>query len=81
MKIVVLVKHVPEPTSAWQFADDRTVDRAGMDGRLSELDEYAVEQALSLVEKGFPATVTFLTMMMGRALSACAMIMVSFRAR
>jgi electron transfer flavoprotein beta subunit len=67
MKIVVLVKHVPEPTSAWQFADDRTVDREGMDGRLSELDEYAVEQALSLVEKGFPATVTYLTMGPDRA--------------
>ena len=38
-----------------------------MEGRLSELDEYAVEQAVSLVEKGLPATVTFLTMGPARA--------------
>ena len=62
MKIVVLVKHVPEPATDWRFAGDRTLDRAAMDGRLSELDEYAVEQAVSVVEKGLPATVTFLTM-------------------
>lgn len=62
MKIVVLVKHVPEPSAAWQYADDRTLDRAGVDGRLSELDEYAIEQAISLVEKGLAATITFLTM-------------------
>ena len=62
MKIVVLVKHVPEPTSAWRFADDLTLDRAKVEGRLSELDEYAVEQAVALVEKGLPATITYLTM-------------------
>lgn len=62
MKIVVLVKHVPEPTSAQRFNDDRTVDRDGVEGRLSELDEYAIEQAVSVVEQGTPATITFLTM-------------------
>lgn len=62
MKIVVLVKHVPDPAAEWRYSDDRTLDRAGMDGHLSELDEYAVEQAISLVEKGLPATITFLTM-------------------
>jgi electron transfer flavoprotein beta subunit len=62
MKIVVLVKHVPEPAASWRYADDLTLDRAGVDGRLSELDEYAVEQAVSLVEKGLPATITYLTM-------------------
>ncbi len=67
MKIVVLVKHVPEPTAAWRYADDHTLDRASVDGRLSELDEYAVEQAISLVENGLPATVTFLTMGPARA--------------
>ncbi|HLN78224.1 MAG TPA: electron transfer flavoprotein subunit beta/FixA family protein [Nocardioidaceae bacterium] len=61
MKIVVLVKHVPEASEA-RYADDLTLDRASVDGRLSELDEYAVEQAISLVEKGLPATVTYLTM-------------------
>src|SRR4051794_21362012 len=62
MKIVVLVKYVPEPTAKWSYADDLTLDRAGVEGRLSELDEYAVEQALALVEKGLPATITYLTM-------------------
>jgi electron transfer flavoprotein beta subunit len=67
MKLVVLVKHVPDPAVAWRFADDRTLDRASVEGRLSELDEYAVEQAVSLVEQGLPATVTYLTMGPARA--------------
>lgn len=62
MKIVVLVKHVADPDAPWRYTDDLTVDRAALEGRLSELDEYAVEQAVSLVEQGLPATVTFLTM-------------------
>jgi electron transfer flavoprotein beta subunit len=62
MKIVVLVKHAPDPSATVRYADDLTVDRASVDGHLSELDEYAVEQAVSLVEKGLPATVTYLTM-------------------
>ena len=62
MKIVVLVKHVPEPSEAWRYAGDRTLDRAAVPGRLSELDEYAVEQAVSMVEQGLPASVVFLTM-------------------
>ncbi|HYN28679.1 MAG TPA: electron transfer flavoprotein subunit beta/FixA family protein [Dermatophilaceae bacterium] len=61
MKIVVLVKYVPEPTAVWRFADDRTLDRAAVAGRLSELDEYAVEQAVRLVEGGLDAEVTYLT--------------------
>ena len=62
MKIVVLVKHVAEPDAPWGYTDDLTVNRAALEGHLSELDEYAVEQAVSLVEGGLPATVTFLTM-------------------
>jgi electron transfer flavoprotein beta subunit len=62
VKIVVLVKHVADPDAQWRYADDLTIDRAALEGRLSELDEYAVEQAVSLVENGLPATVTFLTM-------------------
>src|SRR5918997_757635 len=50
MKIVVLVKHVPDATGERGFAADGTVDRAATDGLLSELDEYAVEQALQLAE-------------------------------
>ena len=62
MKIAVLVKHVPEPTATWTYADDLTVDRAGVEGRLSELDEYAVEQALKLTEKGLDAEIVYVTM-------------------
>lgn len=61
MKIVVLVKHVPEPSAVWSFAPDHTLDRGGVPGRLSELDEYAVEQAVRLVEGGLDAEITYLT--------------------
>ena len=62
MRIVVLVKHVPEPTATWSFAPDLTLDRATVEGRLSELDEYAVEQAVRLVEGGLDAEIVCLTM-------------------
>jgi len=61
MKIVVLVKHVPEPTATWRFTANGTLDRAGVEGRLSQLDEYAVEQAVRLVEGGVDAEITCLT--------------------
>src|SRR3954468_13705339 len=48
MKIVVCVKYVPDATAGRTFAPDATVDRAAVDGVLSELDEYAVEAALAL---------------------------------
>jgi len=70
MKIAVLIKHVPEPTASWRFAGDHTLDRDGIDGRLSELDEYAVEQAVRLVEAGAATDITFLTMGPARAVDA-----------
>ena len=51
-KIVVAVKYVPDATADRTFSADNTVDREGVDGLLSELDEYAVEQALQVVEAG-----------------------------
>jgi electron transfer flavoprotein beta subunit len=51
MNIVVCVKYVPDATGDRHFEDDKTVDRVGVDGLLSELDEYAVEQALQIKEK------------------------------
>src|SRR3954451_22919368 len=51
MNIVVSVKYVPDATADRRFEQDFTVDRVGVDGLLSELDEYAVEQALQLKEK------------------------------
>ncbi len=50
MKIVVCVKYVPDATAARSFSADHTVDRVGVDGVLSELDEYAVEEALKIRE-------------------------------
>jgi len=51
MNIVVCVKYVPDATADRRFDEsDNTVDRAGVDGLLSELDEYAVEEALKIVE-------------------------------
>jgi electron transfer flavoprotein beta subunit len=51
MNIAVCVKYVPDATGDRHFEDDQTVDRVGVDGLLSELDEYAVEQALQIKEK------------------------------
>jgi electron transfer flavoprotein beta subunit len=59
-KIVVAVKYVPDATANRSFSSDNTVDREGVDGLLSELDEYAVEQALQIVEAG-EGEVTVLT--------------------
>ena len=62
MKIVVLVKHVPDATGERGFAADGTVDRAAVDGLLSELDEYALEQALQIAEDGDDVEVVALTL-------------------
>ncbi len=59
-KIVVAVKYVPDATADRTFSADNTVDRVGVDGLLSELDEYAVEQALQTIEAG-DGEVTVLT--------------------
>jgi electron transfer flavoprotein beta subunit len=61
MHIVVCVKYVPDAQSERGFdATDKTTDREGVDGLLSELDEYAVEEALKIVESG-DGEVTVLT--------------------
>ncbi|GAB3704484.1 electron transfer flavoprotein subunit beta/FixA family protein [Mariniluteicoccus flavus] len=62
MKIVALVKHVPDATGDRGFSDDGTVDREAADGILSELDEYAVEQAMQVAEAGSDVEVVALTM-------------------
>jgi electron transfer flavoprotein beta subunit len=62
MNIVVCVKYVPDATGDRRFEADNTVDRVGVDGLLSELDEYAVEQALQIKEKlGDDSEVTVVT--------------------
>ncbi|GGJ42963.1 electron transfer flavoprotein subunit beta/FixA family protein [Streptomyces brasiliensis] len=61
LRIVVCVKYVPVATGDRRFADDKTTDRESVDGLLSELDEYAVEQALRIAEASGDAAVTALT--------------------
>ena len=61
LRIVVCVKYVPDATGDRRFADDTTTDRESVDGLLSELDEYAVEQALRIAEAAEDAEVTALT--------------------
>ncbi len=51
MNIVVCVKYVPDAQSDRTFNEsDNTTDRLGVDGLLSELDEYAIEAGLKLAE-------------------------------
>ncbi|MFD3724056.1 electron transfer flavoprotein subunit beta/FixA family protein [Streptomyces sp. NPDC058671] len=61
LKIAVCVKYVPDATGDRGFADDLTTDREAVDGLLSELDEYAVEQALRISEGADDAEVTVVT--------------------
>ncbi|MEU9542204.1 electron transfer flavoprotein subunit beta/FixA family protein [Streptomyces mirabilis] len=61
LRIVVTVKYVPDATGDRHFADDLTVDRDDVDGLLSELDEYAVEQALQIADEADDAEITVLT--------------------
>ena len=70
MNIVVCVKYVPDATADRHFEGDNTVDRVGVDGLLSELDEYAVEQALQLKEKNEDTVVTVLTVGPEQAIDA-----------
>ncbi|MEI6623724.1 MAG: electron transfer flavoprotein subunit beta/FixA family protein [Actinomycetes bacterium] len=51
MKIAVCVKQVPDTWAEKKLdATDKTLDRASVDGVLNEIDEYAVEEALQIVE-------------------------------
>ena len=71
MNIVVCVKYVPDAQADRTFTEsDNTTDRVNVDGLLSELDEYAVEEALSIVEKGGDGVVTVLTVGPAKAADA-----------
>lgn len=61
LRIVVCVKYVPDATGDRRFADDLTLDREDVDGLLSELDEYAVEQALQIADEANDAEITVVT--------------------
>jgi len=75
MNIVVCVKYVPDAQSERTFSEsDSTTERVGVDGLLSELDEYAVEAGLKLAEGAASgageSTVTVLTVGPDRAADA-----------
>lgn len=61
MRIITCVKHVPDATDPVDFDTDRRLSRPADTSRLSELDEYAVEQSLQLRAAYPDATVTALT--------------------
>jgi electron transfer flavoprotein beta subunit len=62
MKIVVLVKQVPDSGADRTLrTDDNTVDRASANNVINEMDEYAIEEALRIRE-AHGAEVTLLTM-------------------
>jgi len=61
-RIAVLVKYVPDAGGDRQFTALNTTDRDLGEGLLSELDEYAVEQALLVVEALGEGHITYVTM-------------------
>jgi electron transfer flavoprotein beta subunit len=64
MNIVVCVKYVPDAQSDRTFNEsDHTTDRLGVDGLLSELDEYAIEAGLKLAESADPADASKVTVL------------------
>jgi electron transfer flavoprotein beta subunit len=75
MNIIVCVKYVPDAQSELTFDEvDNTTDRLGVEGLLSELDEYAIEAGLKLAESAAggsgESTVTALTVGPDRAADA-----------
>jgi electron transfer flavoprotein beta subunit len=75
MNIVVCIKYVPDAQAELTFNEsDNTTDRLGVDGLLSELDEYAIEAGLKLAEAADGGvaenTVTVLTVGPDRAADA-----------
>ena len=62
MKIACLVKCVPAASAELGFGADLTLARDRVEGQLSELDEYAVEQAVRLAEAGRADRVVHVTM-------------------
>ena len=70
MKIVVLVKQVPDSGAERNLrSDDNTVDRGSANNVINEMDEYAIEEALRLQE-AHGGEVVVLTMGPDRATEA-----------
>jgi electron transfer flavoprotein beta subunit len=62
VKIVVCIKQVPATGADKRYTDDLRLDRAGAEAIINPLDEYAIEQALRLVDDGTIESVTYLSM-------------------
>ncbi len=62
MKIVVCIKQVPATGAEKRYTDDLRLDRAGTEAIINPLDEYAIEQALRLVDDGVAENVSYLSM-------------------
>jgi electron transfer flavoprotein beta subunit len=62
VKIVVCIKQVPATGADKRYTDDLRLDRTGVEAIINPLDEYAIEQALRLVDDGKAESVTYLSM-------------------
>ena len=62
MRIVVLVKPVPDTTGQERLGPDLRVDRVGVPAVINANDEYALEAALKLVEADGEGEVVLLAM-------------------
>ncbi|HET9878518.1 MAG TPA: electron transfer flavoprotein subunit beta/FixA family protein [Candidatus Limnocylindria bacterium] len=62
MKIVVCIKQVPATTAEKRYTDDLRLDRASAEAIINPLDEYAIEQALRLLDAGTVDEVGYLSM-------------------
>jgi len=62
VKIVVCIKQVPATSADKRYTDDLRLDRTGVEAIINPLDEYAIEQALRLVDDGKVESVTYLSM-------------------
>jgi electron transfer flavoprotein beta subunit len=61
-KIVVCIKQVPATSADKRYTADFRLDRASVESIINPLDEYAIEQALRLVEAGSADHLTYLSM-------------------
>jgi len=62
VKIVVCIKQVPATGADKRYTEDLRLDRTGVEAIINPLDEYAIEQALRLVDDGAVESVTYLSM-------------------
>jgi electron transfer flavoprotein beta subunit len=62
VKIVVCIKQVPATGADKRYTDDLRLDRASAEAIINPLDEYAIEQALRLLDDGTVESVSYLSM-------------------